>query len=111
MRYIPSYLHEILWSKMPSGGRFSSKPLSCLHCSNCFMTCWPSNRCPGFDCVLREGLSSAPCRALHVVSGNGNLSYGGCKTVRTTHLIACMKVTFTSLQLVDLLLKSNGSLQ
>jgi len=31
MRYIPSHLHEILWSKMPSGGRFSSKPLSHLH--------------------------------------------------------------------------------
>ena len=32
MRYIPSHLHEILWSKMPSGGRFSSRPLSHLQC-------------------------------------------------------------------------------
>src|SRR5260370_40267775 len=32
MRYIPSHLHEILWSKMPSGGGFSSKPLSHLQC-------------------------------------------------------------------------------
>src|SRR5260370_2093254 len=30
-RYMPSHLHKILWSKMPSGGRFSSRPLSCLH--------------------------------------------------------------------------------
>src|SRR5258708_6438843 len=34
MRYIPSHLHEILWSKMPSGGGFSSKPLSHLQCTN-----------------------------------------------------------------------------
>src|SRR5260370_30357806 len=32
MRYIPSHLHKILWSKMPSGGGFSSKPLSRLRC-------------------------------------------------------------------------------
>src|SRR6266850_6362685 len=34
MRYIPSHLHEILWSKMPSGGRFSSRPLSRLQWSS-----------------------------------------------------------------------------
>src|SRR5260370_33355019 len=30
MRYIPSHLHEILFSKLPSGGGICSKPLSHL---------------------------------------------------------------------------------
>src|SRR6266850_6216907 len=30
MRYMPSHLHKILWSKMPSGGGFISRPLSHL---------------------------------------------------------------------------------
>src|SRR5260370_19559460 len=40
MRYIPSHLHEILFSKLPSGGGIHSKPLSCLHrvTSLCFLT-------------------------------------------------------------------------
>src|SRR5260370_35992580 len=34
MRYIPSLFHEILWSKLPSGGRFIIRPISYLHQSH-----------------------------------------------------------------------------
>src|SRR5260370_34280395 len=37
MRYMHSHLHKILWLKMLSDGGFSSKLLSHLHHSTCYM--------------------------------------------------------------------------
>src|SRR5260370_28556805 len=61
-RCISSHLHEILWSKMPSGGRFSSRPLSHLQ--------WQSSFASNISLTSNS-------KSLSIVTGAGGAVYGG----------------------------------